>query len=178
VHSVISLVPGVGSGISAALGAAQALADGRPIDEAIVAGVRTAISGGPMAEMAFDAAWGLAHGRPIDSTVLSTLRERLPTGFAQRAFDNGLPCACSGEDGKLAGALSTAPHSTRLHRTFRPFLCSKPPRIDRFTAPSFAGLGVTALVSCLFFPQYDVIISGVITSSTQRAYLAPCAAPQ
>jgi len=54
VHSVISLVPGVGSGISAALGAAQALADGRPIDEAIVAGVRTAISGGPMAEMAFD----------------------------------------------------------------------------------------------------------------------------
>jgi hypothetical protein len=108
VQSVISFVPGVGTGISAALGAAQALADGRPIDEAILAAARGAIPGGPMAQMAFDAAWGLAHGRPIDTVVLSALRDRLPAGLAQRAFDTGLALATAKSAQDRRQALRTA----------------------------------------------------------------------
>lgn len=108
VQSVLSFVPGVGTGISAALGAAQALADGRPIDEAVIAGARSAIPGGPMAQMAFDAAWGLAHGRPIDTSVLGALRERLPAGLAQRAFDTGLALAAARSAQDRRRALQTA----------------------------------------------------------------------
>ncbi len=130
VQSVMSFVPGVGTGISAALGAAQALADGRRIDEAIIAGARGAIPGGPMAQMAFDAAWGLAHGRPIDTSVLGALRERLPAGLAQRAFDTGvaLAAAKTAQDrrnalktaalGALASNLPAVPQLTRLRPAF------------------------------------------------------------
>jgi hypothetical protein len=108
VQSVISFVPGVGTGISAALGAAQALADGRPIDEAIIAGAKSAIPGGPLAQMAFDSAWGLAHGRPIDSAVLGALRAQLPSQFAQRAFDTGLALAAAKSAQERRNALKTA----------------------------------------------------------------------
>jgi hypothetical protein len=108
VQSVLSFVPGVGTGISAALGAAQALADGRPIDEAIIAGAKSAIPGGPLAQMAFDSAWGLAHGRPIDSSVLSAMRAQLPTPFAQRAFDTGLALAAAKTAQERRNALKTA----------------------------------------------------------------------
>src|SRR5260221_4654747 len=108
VQSVVSFVPGVGTGISAALGAAQALADGRSIDEAILAAARGAIPGGPMAQMAFDAAWGLAHGRPIDTVVLGALRDRLPAGLAQRAFDTGLALATAKTAQDRRQALKTA----------------------------------------------------------------------
>src|SRR5262249_39106355 len=78
VQSVVSFVPGLGTGVSAALGAAQALADGRPITDAVVAAARGAIPGGPLAQMAFDTAWGLAHGKPIDAAVLASLRSQVP----------------------------------------------------------------------------------------------------
>ncbi len=108
VQSVVSFVPGVGTGISAALGAAQALADGRTIDEAILAAARGAIPGGPMAQMAFDAAWGLAHGRPVDTVILGALRDRLPAGLAQRAFDTGLALATAKTAQDRRQALKTA----------------------------------------------------------------------
>lgn len=108
VQSVMSFVPGVGTGIAAALGAAQALADGRRIDEALVSGFKSAIPGGPLAQMAFDAAWGLAHGRPIDTTVLGALRGRLPAGLAQRAFDTGLALATAKSAQDRRAALQTA----------------------------------------------------------------------
>jgi hypothetical protein len=108
VQSVLSFVPGVGTGISAALGAAQALADGRPIDEAIVAAAKSAVPGGPLAQMAFDSAWGLAHGRPIDSAVLGAMRAQLPGPVAQRAFDTGLALAAAKSAQERRNALKTA----------------------------------------------------------------------
>lgn len=108
VQSVMSFVPGVGTGIAAALGAAQALADGRRIDEALVSGFKSAIPGGPLAQLAFDAAWGLAHGRPIDTMVLGALRQRLPAGLAQRAFDTGLALATAKSAQDRRHALQTA----------------------------------------------------------------------
>lgn len=108
VQSVLSFVPGVGTGISAALGAAQALADGRRIDEAIVAAAKSAIPGGPLAATAFDAAWGLAHGRPIESVALEALRNRLPNDLAKKAFDTGLALATAKTAQDRKAALGTA----------------------------------------------------------------------
>lgn len=73
-----------------------------------MAGARGAIPGGPMAQMAFDAAWGLAHGRPVDSVVLGALRDRLPVGLAQRAFDTGLALATAKTAQERRNALQTA----------------------------------------------------------------------
>lgn len=53
---VISFVPGIGTGISAAIGAGLALADGQPITKAMEAGIKGAIPGGPIAVAAFDVA--------------------------------------------------------------------------------------------------------------------------
>lgn len=108
VQSVLSFVPGVGTGISAAIGAAQALADGRSITQAIVAAAKSAIPGGPLAATAFDAAWGLAHGRPIDSVALEALRSRLPGDLAKKAFDTGLALAVAKTAQERKAALGTA----------------------------------------------------------------------
>jgi hypothetical protein len=93
-QTVVSFVPGLGTGVSAALGAAQVLADGRPISDIAVAAVRGAIPGGPLAQSAFDVAWNVAKGRRIDTSVLAALRDRIPGGeFAKRAADTALALA-------------------------------------------------------------------------------------
>lgn len=55
-QTVMSFVPGVGSGASAAIGAGMALADGQPIDKAMIAAVTSAVPGGPVAQAAAKAA--------------------------------------------------------------------------------------------------------------------------
>ncbi len=50
----LSFVPGVGTGISAANGAALALANGKRITEALSAEARGAIPGGPLVRQAMD----------------------------------------------------------------------------------------------------------------------------
>src|SRR5258708_4812203 len=72
-QTVVSFVPGLGTGIGAALGAAQVLADGRPISDIAVGAIRGAIPGGPLAQSAFDAMWNVAKGRRIDTSVLAAL---------------------------------------------------------------------------------------------------------
>lgn len=48
-QTIVSFVPGVGSGISAALGAGLAIAEGQPIDKIAEAAVAGAVPGGPVA---------------------------------------------------------------------------------------------------------------------------------
>jgi hypothetical protein len=55
-QSIVSFVPGVGTGISAAIGAGLALANGQPISQAMIAAARGAIPGGALATAAFDVA--------------------------------------------------------------------------------------------------------------------------
>jgi hypothetical protein len=55
-QSIVSLVPGIGSGISAALGAGLALAEGQPLDKIAEAAVSGAIPGGPVAVAAYHVA--------------------------------------------------------------------------------------------------------------------------
>lgn len=70
---VISVVPGVGTGISGAIGAGLALASGQPITEAIAQGVRSALPGGPVAQAAFDVGKAGLSGKPISSIALNAL---------------------------------------------------------------------------------------------------------
>jgi hypothetical protein len=69
---VAPFVPGVGTGVAAALGAANALAAGRPITEALVAAARGALPGGAVAQAAFDTA--LAKGKSLAEAALAAVR--------------------------------------------------------------------------------------------------------
>jgi hypothetical protein len=93
VAMVAPFVPGVGTGVAAALGAADALANGKPITQALIAGVRGSIPGGPAAQAAFDTGAGLIQGKRIDESLLTAARNRLPPGPAQAAFDTAVALA-------------------------------------------------------------------------------------
>ena len=91
---VAPFVPGIGTGVAAALGAANALAAGRPITEAVLAAARGALPGGKIAQAAFDVAMNLAQGKNIGEAALASLRNQLPGGrAAQAAFDTALNLA-------------------------------------------------------------------------------------
>lgn len=92
VKTALSLVPGVGTGINMALSAAEALAKGRPLTDAFVDGLKSAIPGGPIAQTAFNTAVGLAKGQRIDEAALNAAKAELPP-VAQKAFDVGLAVA-------------------------------------------------------------------------------------
>lgn len=91
---VAPFVPGIGTGVAAALGAANALASGRPITEAVFAAARGALPGGAIAQAAFDTALNLAKGKSITEALLATARDRLPGGpAAKAAFDGAVALA-------------------------------------------------------------------------------------
>ena len=73
VQTVISVVPGVGQGLSAGIGAAGALAEGQTITQAVEAAVKGALPGGPLAQAAFEVASGAMQGKPIDQIALNAL---------------------------------------------------------------------------------------------------------
>lgn len=73
IQTVISFVPGIGTGVSAAIGAGLALAEGKSITEAMMSGVRGALPGGPAAAMAFDVAKAAIERKPIDQIAIAAL---------------------------------------------------------------------------------------------------------
>jgi peptidoglycan hydrolase-like protein with peptidoglycan-binding domain len=94
VQMVAPFVPGVGQGVGAALGAAGALAEGKPITEAMVAAARGALPGGALAQGAFDTAVSLAQGRSLSAAALDAARKALPGGaLARAAFDTAVAIA-------------------------------------------------------------------------------------
>lgn len=72
-QTVLSFVPGVGTSAAGIIGTAAALAKGKPITEAVVAGMRGALPGGPVAQAAFDVAYAGVQGRPIDEVALNAI---------------------------------------------------------------------------------------------------------
>jgi hypothetical protein len=99
---VVSLVPGVGTGVAAAMGAGVALAEGQSITAALKAGIRGALPGGPLVQAGFDMALKVAAGENVGQAALEGARSQLPP-TAQKAFDIGLAVA-TGE--KLQTALA------------------------------------------------------------------------
>jgi hypothetical protein len=91
---VAPFVPGLGTGVAAALGAANALAAGQPITEALIAAARSAVPGGAVAQMAFDTAMNIAKGKNLSDALLNSARTQLPGGpAAQAAFDAAVALA-------------------------------------------------------------------------------------
>lgn len=87
---VVGLVPGIGTGVSAALGAGLALANGQRIDKALMAGAIEALPGGALAHAAASAAvasvQAAASGHPIDvKSAAGTLLNSLPIPPAAKA---------------------------------------------------------------------------------------------
>lgn len=79
--TVVSFVPGVGQGVSAAMAASLALANGQPLSAAVMSGIKGAIPGGALAQSAFGAASALAQGKRLDQAAL----EALPLPAQQKA---------------------------------------------------------------------------------------------
>ncbi len=73
VQTVISIVPGVGQGISGGMSAALALAEGKPITEAVLAAAKGALPGGPLAAAAFDAATAVVQGKGLSEVALAAV---------------------------------------------------------------------------------------------------------
>lgn len=95
---VLSFIPGIGTGVSAVLGAAVALADGKPITTALIEGAKGMIPGGPLVVKAFEfaaaAVEGVAAGHKVDDIALDAVRAALPGGNAAKAaFDTGVALA-------------------------------------------------------------------------------------
>jgi hypothetical protein len=90
---VISLVPGVGQGVSACLSAGLALAEGQSIEDVIKAGMIGALPGGPLVKaavtMGVETIQHVAKGERLDLQTLS----KTATGIATSAL--GLPIAAS-----------------------------------------------------------------------------------
>jgi hypothetical protein len=89
VQMVVSVVPGVGTGVSAALGAGVALASGQRIDKALLAGATSMMPGGPLAQAAAKAAvagvQAAATGKKLDiNSVAGTLLNSLPVNPAAK----------------------------------------------------------------------------------------------
>jgi outer membrane protein OmpA-like peptidoglycan-associated protein len=91
---VAPFIPGIGTGVAAALSAANALAAGQPITDALIAAARGAVPGGAVAQMAFDTAMNLAKGKNIGDALLASARDKIPGGpAAQAAFDAAVALA-------------------------------------------------------------------------------------
>lgn len=144
--TLVTLVPGVGTGIGAALGAGLALANGQPIDKAFLAGVTQALPGGPLAQAAANAAasavQAAARGEKLSAqSVSGTLLNSLPIPpAAKEALMAGAHVAGSVASGKnVAGAISDA--------TFKKALTTLPPDIRKAYLSGMALGGATVAQS-------------------------------
>lgn len=112
--TVAPFIPGVGTGVAAALSAGEALASGRPITEAAIAAARGALPGGALTQTAFDMGVSLAKGRNISQAALDAARQRLPGGpAAQAGFDAAVALARGKrlQDAALAAGRGALPPS-------------------------------------------------------------------
>lgn len=111
---VVSAVPGIGTGLSAAIAGGLVLAEGRPINEAAVAAARAAVPGGPMAASAFDAAVAVASGKSVDdAAVEAAITAAAPDAASRSRLKAALEVAGGVAKGKPIDkvALSAAAHA-------------------------------------------------------------------
>src|SRR6185295_9124235 len=85
VKFVASYVPGVGTGVAAAIAAGTALADGRTITDAVLEGARGAVPGGALGKTAFDSVLAISKGNSISSVAMQAALKNLPAGVQQAA---------------------------------------------------------------------------------------------
>jgi hypothetical protein len=89
VQAAIACVPVIGTGVSAALGAAAALAQGKSITDAMIAAAAGMVPGGAIAAAAVRVGAALCTGARLDATLLGEVRRVLPP-LAATALDVGV----------------------------------------------------------------------------------------
>lgn len=97
-QAVISFVPGVGAGVNAAIAAGAAIAQGQPITSALVAGVKNALPGGPLAAQAFDTAYQIARGENVGEAALQALVNQVPGGELGKAAAQAAIAVAKGQN--------------------------------------------------------------------------------
>lgn len=75
---VAASVPGIGTGVAVGIAAGSALADGRPVNEAVVSACKAAIPGGAAGQMAFSAAVAAGQGGSPGDIAKQTAIAALP----------------------------------------------------------------------------------------------------
>jgi len=117
--TVVSFVPGIGTGVAAAISAGAALAEGQSISEAAEAAIRGALPGGALATAGFDAAVRIAKGQNVSQAALESARNLIPPGAGQQAFDIGL-AVVTGKKLQAQGVASTAVQAPMPTATLAP----------------------------------------------------------
>ncbi len=113
VQTIISVVPGIGPGISGAISAGLTLAQGRPIEEALVDAVAGAVPGGALAKSVAKAGFAAASGKPLSDIAISALR--IPPA-AKDALKAGLRVASDVAQGKRIDKLFLAEANRQIDR--------------------------------------------------------------
>ena len=72
-QTVIALVPAVGPGVAGVIGASAALASGQSLNDSLIAGIKGAVPGGALAEIAFKVGKGVMEGNRIETIALGVL---------------------------------------------------------------------------------------------------------
>ncbi len=84
----VSFIPGVGTAVSAGLGALAAAGRGASLSDMALEAAKSAIPGGPAVKAAVDIGLGAMQGRNVSDQVLEQVRSQLPGGeLAKAAFD-------------------------------------------------------------------------------------------
>jgi hypothetical protein len=78
VQMVASFVPGVGSGLAAAMAAGVALSEGRTITDAVIDGLKKAVPGGAIGQIAMQTALDVAKGNSITTAAMNEAIAQLP----------------------------------------------------------------------------------------------------
>jgi len=99
-RTIISFVPGIGTGINGAIAAGLALAEGESLSDALIVATKNMLPGGPLAAAAFEVAYNVSKGDNVLTTSFNAAMAQLPP-TAQKAF-NVLQRAAKGENIPLA----------------------------------------------------------------------------
>lgn len=112
---VVSAVPGIGTGLSAAISGGLVLAEGRSINEATIAAARAAVPGGPLAVAAFDAAVAVGSGKSVsDAAVSAAISAAAPDPASRARLRGALEVASGVSQGKPIDKLALTAASTAL----------------------------------------------------------------
>lgn len=171
-QAVLSVVPGVGSGVNAAIAAGSALAHGQNITDALVSGVKNMVPGGPLAQQALDTAYKIAKGGNVIASVAEAARNNLPGGeLAKRAFDTGLALAHGANLQKTLVSQGTDIAKGQAMSFFQDEISKLSPLANRVTgqnAPQFIGQ-VAQQLNTLVPTQYTNIAHAILQNPALRS---------
>lgn len=99
--TVAAFVPGAGTAVSAALSAADSLAQGKSLSQIAVDAAKGALPGGPLAQGVFNAAVQVARGRNLTEAAIAAARANVPP-TALATFDMAMGAALKSRAGQAA----------------------------------------------------------------------------